>query len=202
MALCDREIREELKLGNIIYHPLIESNIQVNSIDVTLGENYYREITPATSPAIYNIWDRDDVKDVWKLYEAINSGNDKVIWIKPGERILAHTVEFIGGKNGLTTMMKARSSMNRAFISVCMCAGLGDSYYTNRWTLEITNHSRYYTIPLIVGRRVAQIIFFRTGKTETEYNGKYQGTTDMNKLISEWSPESMLPKLYLDKELE
>ncbi len=32
--------------------------------------------------------------------------------------------------------------------------------YINRWTMEITNNSRHYAIPLVVGRRVAQIVFF------------------------------------------
>ena len=44
---------------------------------------------------------------------------DQIIWIKPGETILGHTMEFIGGRNSITTMMKARSSMGRNFIEVC-----------------------------------------------------------------------------------
>ncbi|MCX8513508.1 MAG: hypothetical protein ORN26_00305 [Candidatus Pacebacteria bacterium] len=43
--------------------------------------------------------------------------------MRPGETILAHTNEFIGGRNHITTMMKARSSMGRSFIEVCKCAG-------------------------------------------------------------------------------
>jgi deoxycytidine triphosphate deaminase len=44
---------------------------------------------------------------------------DKVIWIDPGETILAHTQEFVGGDVSVTSMMKARSSMGRNFIEVC-----------------------------------------------------------------------------------
>jgi deoxycytidine triphosphate deaminase len=44
---------------------------------------------------------------------------DLIIWIKPGETILGHTMEYIGGKTSITTMMKARSSMGRNFIEVC-----------------------------------------------------------------------------------
>lgn len=32
--------------------------------------------------------------------------------------------------------------------------------YINRWTMEITNNSQHYSIPLVVGRRIAQIVFF------------------------------------------
>ena len=49
--------------------------------------------------------------------------SDRVIFLKPGETILGHTNEFIGGRKTVTTMMKARSSMGRNFIEVCKCAG-------------------------------------------------------------------------------
>ena len=45
--------------------------------------------------------------------------DEKIIWIQPGETILAHTQEFIGGRGSVTTMMKARSSLGRNFIEVC-----------------------------------------------------------------------------------
>ena len=43
--------------------------------------------------------------------------------------------------------------------------------------MEITNNSRYYSIPLVVGRRIAQIVFFDTEGIEQksyETTGKYQ----------------------------
>jgi hypothetical protein len=55
---------------------------------------------------------------------------------------------------------------------------MGDVGYINRWTMEITNNSRYYSIPLVVGRRIAQIVFFDTIGTiqgrSYEQVGKYQ----------------------------
>ena len=47
------------------------------------------------------------------------SPQDRIIWLKPGETILGHTNEFLGGRKTVTTMMKARSSMGRNFIEVC-----------------------------------------------------------------------------------
>ena len=103
-------------------------------------------------------------------------------------------------------MMKARSSLGRNFIEVCKCAGWGDIGYTNRWTMEITNNSKYYSIPLVVGRRIAQIIFFRTDRKDKtmetyEKSGKYQNESNINSLIHLWEPKMMLPKMYLDKEI-
>ena len=101
--------------------------------------------------------------------------------------------------------MKARSSLGRNFIEVCKCAGWGDVGYVNRWTMEITNNSRHYAIPLVVGRRVAQLIFFETGpilKKDYTDTGKYQTHQDMKKMKKEWSPNTMLPKLYLDRDIK
>jgi dCTP deaminase len=70
--------------------------------------------------------------------------------------------------------------------------------------MEITNNSRYYSIPLVVGRRVAQIVFFDTeGIVAKSYEreGKYQSTADVAQLMREWQPRAMLPRMYCDKEV-
>ncbi len=161
-----------------------------------------------------HVWGADTVeravpaKEAFKKYNFTWDGispTDKVIILRPGETILAHTNEFIGGKNHITTMMKARSSMGRNFIEVCKCAGWGDVGYVNRWTMEITNNSKNYIIPLVVGRRIAQIIFFETGPIlDTDQNyastGKYATSTDITTLKKNWQPSEMLPKLYKDRD--
>jgi dCTP deaminase len=198
--LCDTDILHEMKEGNIKISPFNENNLQSCSYDVTLGEYYYKE---KSQTGICNIWNKEDVINHWKLEKASLNSNfspdDQIILLSPGERILAHTQEFIGGLNNVTTMMKARSSMGRNGISVCLCAGFGDIGYINRYTMEITNHSRFATIPLVVGKRIAQILFFKTNTPQKTYISKYQSTQDLDKLIEIWKPEDMLPKLYLDR---
>ncbi len=175
---------------------------------------------------VYNPYDKDHVDRLWELGKAAPSKEqplnqealfkedwpyknikpeDEVIWIGPGEAILAHTSEFIGGcGNDITTMMKARSSVGRNFLETARCAGMGDVGYCNRWTMEITNNSRYHAIPLVVGRRVAQIVFFQTEPiTDDDYTelGKYQTVKDIEEMKQTWKPDSMLPKMYLDREV-
>jgi dCTP deaminase len=221
MALSDRRILEEMKKGDIVISPFNRDQLATSSYDVTLGEWFYREQPTKYNHSLYNIWSKDHMEHVWgadKVERAIKaseafkkynfewdgiSPDDKVIVLRPGETILAHTQEFIGGKDHITTMMKARSSMGRNFIEVCKCAGWGDVGYVNRWTMEITNNSKNYIIPLVVGRRIAQIIFFETGPIlERDYTktGKYASSTDVKKLAKEWKPESMLPRLWADRD--
>ena len=219
MALSDRKILEEMKKGDIVIEPFDRKNLATSSYDVTLGEYYFREKPTKYDHNIYNIWSKSHTDHVWgteperakKASEVFKkykfkwegiSPTDKVILLQPGETILGHTNEFIGGKNHITTMMKARSSMGRNFIEVCKCAGWGDVGFFNRWTMEITNISRHYAIPLVVGRRVAQIIFLETGpiiKSDYADTGKYQSSKDIKEMQKSWKPESMLPKLYKDR---
>jgi dCTP deaminase len=219
MALSDKEILKEIEAGRIIISPFDDKKVSTSSVDVTLGEWFFREKRPANHVHIYNMYNKAHTDSVWgtqaerapEAREVLKdfdftgiSPEDRVILLEPGETILAHTNEFIGGRETITTMMKARSSMGRNFIEVCKCAGWGDVGYVNRWTMEITNNSRHYSIPLVVGRRIAQIIFFRVGEIrEKDYteSGKYQSETDIEKLQASWKPEMMLPKVYDDREL-
>ncbi|MDQ3089969.1 MAG: dCTP deaminase [bacterium] len=222
MALSDKRILEEMKRGDILIEPFKKENLATSSYDVTLGEYYFREKRPKYLYNIYNIYNKKHTDRVWgtspekalgakDVLESVKFDyvgimpNDKIILLEPGETILAHTEEFIGGKDHITTMMKARSSMGRNFIEVCKCAGWGDVGYTNRWTMEITNNSSHYAIPLVVGRRIAQIIFFETGEIlNKDYtkSGKYQSATGIKEMKKNWKPTDMLPKLYNDRDIK
>ena len=239
--LSSKAITRYMEDGEIVIHPFNPHNLNTSSYDVTLGKYYFREQNNKDEYVsnIYNIYSEEHVKRVWgnpleaKPYsyykkQGVHLENihddELIIFINPGERILGHTNEFIGGRTTVTTMMKARSSTGRNFISVCLCAGMGDIGYYNRWTMEITNNSTNYKIPLVVGRRYAQIVFMDTegiytngNNTEdntenilnNSYNkddcysktGKYQTVDDLEELEKKWSPYDMLPKMYLDREI-
>ena len=214
-VLADRDVLFAIKKGDIIITPFNRDFLSNCSYDVTLGENYYRSDIPIgnhdgkpVAEFIFNPWSESATRTYWgkpNKAKEITEANaaqyslrvgQKYILISPGETLLCHTQEFIGGRNCITTMMKARSSLGRCGISVCRCAGWGDIGYINRWTMEITNASRA-VIVLPVGYRVAQIVFLLAGVPERPYNGKYQNSfTDINSLKQSWRPSMMLPHLY------
>jgi dCTP deaminase len=222
MALSDKKILAHMKAGTVVIEPFERANLATSSYDVTLGEWYFREQAPKAYKNIFNVYNKKDTDLVWGTeperapyarealkhfnmeFEGI-SPDDKVILLGPGETILGHTQEFIGGRESVTTMMKARSSTGRVFISVCKCAGWGDVGYVNRWTLEIQNSSRNYIIPLVVGRRIAQLVFFETGPIiagDYAATGKYQTSSDMRVIKKTWKPEMMLPRLWADRDIK
>jgi len=219
--LSDKAILRHREQGTIIIEPFCRENLSTSSYDVTLGPYYYREThrDPGTI-GIYNPYSEAMVHTIWGDYHTAEKhsewtartgiklenidADEQIIWLSPGETILGHTDEYIGGRKTVTTMMKARSSLGRNFIEVCKCAGWGDVGYTNRWTMEITNNSQHYSIPLVVGRRVAQIVFFECEgicASSYESDGKYQSTHCVEELKLNWKPTDMLPKMYKDREV-
>ena len=218
MVLSKSAILRNKEKNKVVIDPFVEANVGNCSYDVSLGEWYFRESHPKEGFTTYNPYSKKEVSRVWGLpqrakkakecidnFEGI-SEDDLIILIDPGETLLCHTKEFIGGRDNITTMMKARSSMGRNFIEVCKCAGWGDIGYINRWTMEATNNSKFYQIPLVVGRRIAQIVFFETENINENQDyskeGKYQGTTEVEDLKKNWCPEMMLPRLHKDREVK
>ena len=126
-----------------------------------------------------------------------------IVILRPGERILAHTNEFIGIRPPGTTSMQSRSTTGRVGVAACFCAGWGDPGYINRWTMEVNNINENHYVPIPVGWRMAQIVFEMTGPVDTEYantKSKYQTSTsnDLSEIKRLWTPEQMLPRAYKD----
>lgn len=215
----NKEIRQAVKDGHIICHPFINDNVAGSSIDVTLGEWYYRTERTGSS-GFYNPFDKKDVQRYFEgphkaethqkwaaangrqLFEGIPP-NHPIIVLRPGERILGHTHEFIGIKAPGTSTLQARSTWGRNGVAVCLDAGWGDPGYINRWTLEIYNMNQHESVILPAGERIAQMVFYETGPVEGEYkklSGKYQTnvSADLKNIIKKWRPEQMLPQAYKD----
>ena len=212
-----------MKKGTIVIDPFNDDNLKTTSYDITLGEWYWKERNPSGRHTVHNMYDQKSTEKVWEgpcraelaselrgrtgvTLENIPDGA-KVILLGPGETILAHTNEFIGGREICVAKMYARSSLGRNFIEVCKDAGWGDIGYFNRWTMEVTNNSKHFSIPLVVGRRIAQMVFYEVEPLKpldgdyVEEKGKYQISAELDELKKSWHPEMMLPRMHLDKEV-
>ena len=213
-VMSDLEILAAIKSGEVLCYPFNPQHVKGASIDVTLGEYFFVTDRSGLDP-YYNMYSERDVKryfgepmkaiphSEWcdkyghRLFEGI-APESLIIVLGPGERILAHTHEFVGIDSAGTTQMQARSSIGRNGIVVCKDAGWGDPGYRNRWTMEIQNDNHHHVV-LVVGTRVAQIVCLRTGPVLHLYKGdKYDTGNSLEATVQNWSPEDMLPKLYLD----
>ncbi len=203
-----------------MFHPYREEHIAGSSVDVTLGHWYYRTERPSEG-GFYNPFSKQSVDNYFSgaqkaeihkdwakkhgrsLFENIPADHP-IIVLRPHERILAHTHEFIGIKAPGTSTMQARSTWGRNGVAVCLDAGWGDPGYVNRWTMEIYNMNQHESVVLPVGERIAQVVFYTTGPVSLEYkklSGKYQSAVsdDLDSIITAWEPSQMLPRAYKDK---
>lgn len=215
----NRQIKQAIKDGHIVFHPYNDAHIAGSSVDVTLGEWFYRTERPSQG-GFYNPFDqkaveqyfsgalRAEIHQEWaekhgrKLFKNIPADH-RIIVLRPKERILGHTHEFIGIKAPGTSTMQARSTWGRNGVAVCLDAGWGDPGYINRWTMEIYNMNEHESVVLPVGERIAQMVFYETGPVDSEYkklSGKYQSaeSSDLASIITNWTPEQMLPRAYKD----
>lgn len=209
------QIVDAIAKGHIIQYPAAPELINASSIDVRLGHHFYRTDIQ-DGERVYNLFDEADItryfgeplvaqplKELGKLKELIGDEalrnidpTQPIILMRPHERILAHTHEFIGIKAPGTSSMQAKSTTGRNGIVVCKDAGWGDPGYINRWTMEIQNDNDEY-LPLQVGMPIAQIVFYHTGEVTGDYTtltGNYQASTNLEELVAHWHPSQMLPK--------
>lgn len=216
------EIKAAVKDGTIVSVPYNEAHVSEASLDFTLGHYFYKQEFQEEAK-VYNPFDPDDVARYFKgpleamshkdwcekygyqLFKNIPADHP-IIVLRPGERILAHTHEFVGIRaHGGAAEVRSRSSWGRNGVAICFDAGWVDPGYVNRITLEIYNLNMHESVVLPVGERVGQLIFHKTGLVDGDYSegrkgmsGKYQHTDDLQQLISTWSPDQMLPRNYKD----
>lgn len=217
------EIHQAVKDGTIVSVPFSPEHVSEASIDFTLGHYFFKQ-EYSEDNRVYNPFDEHDIERYFKgpleamphgewcerngyqLFENIPADHP-IIVLRPKERILAHTHEFIGIKaHGGAAQVHSRSTWGRNGVAVCFDAGWIDPGYINRITLEIYNLNQHESVVLPVGERMGQLVFYKTGEVEGNYadgrggiSGKYQGTSDLNELISNWKPTDMLPRGFKDK---
>jgi deoxycytidine triphosphate deaminase len=216
------EILEAIKQDVIVCSPFDAKHVAEASLDVTLGYHFYKQEFREEN-RVYNPFHEAEVKSYFKgpleaepmakycrehgLEPFANIPPEHpIIVLQPGERILAHTHEFVGIRaNGGAAEIKSRSSWGRNGVAVCFDAGWIDPGYINRITLEIYNLNQFESVVLPVGERIAQMIFHHTGEVEGSYekgrggvSGKYQTSDKLADLVKSWTPEQMLPRAFKD----
>ena len=219
----NREILAAIEEGTIVCTPFDPDNVSEASLDFTLGYYFYKQEFDDQS-SVYNPFDEAEVARYFKgplmaiphaewcehngFTRFCNIPDEHpIIVLRPGERILAHTHEFVGIRaHGGAAEVKSRSSWGRNGVAVCFDAGWIDPGYINRITLEIYNLNKHESVVLPVGERIGQLIFHQTGPVDGGYaggrggiSGKYQHTDDLTELIHSWRPETMLPRAFKDR---
>ena len=80
--------------------------------------------------------------------------------LRPGEVLLAHTVEQCNFADDTAALFRIKSSMGRVFLEH-MDAGWVDPGFHGSLTLEFKNMSNHHSILLRPGDRIGQLVFFK-----------------------------------------
>ncbi|HUB93993.1 MAG TPA: deoxycytidine triphosphate deaminase [Verrucomicrobiae bacterium] len=208
----NQQIRQAVADKHIVCHPYNEGHIGPTSIDVTLGFYYYR-LESTNGYTVYNPFDRDDIEryfdgpykaapyEQWCTLNGLKptidiSPEHPVIALGPGERILAHTHEFLGITPPGAYELHSRSSWRHNGIAVCFDADWINPGYINRLTLEICNMNNRELVILPVGERIAQVVFHETGEVKGDHSSQDADNLDLEALIRTWSPSLILPQVH------
>lgn len=173
MVLSDRSIREELKAGRIVIDPLNDDAIQPSSVDLRLDR-------------VFRVFRKDkrsqiDVREPSEGFtERVEVEEGTPFVIRPGELVLANTLETIALPTDIVARLDGRSSLGRLGLLVHATAGYVDPGWRGKLTLELSNAA---VLPIAVysGMKICQISFLRlTTPVERPYGSpglgsKYQG---------------------------
>ena len=154
MMLSDTEILEAIRKGEIIIDPFIEENIGPCSVDLTLSSNF-------TLFEEGQLIDSKRLGETFKTQAIETKGGG--IELKPGQFILAKTVEKIAVSKDIAATLEGRSSIARLGVFV-HAAGLVNpgSGLTKPVPMVLEVFSQNSSpVKLYPGMKIVQIIFYK-----------------------------------------
>jgi dCTP deaminase len=156
MILTRSEIHAEVCNKNIVLEPYTPSQLNPNSYNYRLG-SILREVRAESS-----------------LGEVAPDGEPFAIEVsgtllQPGRVYLGHTVETIGSRKYVVSLM-GRSSVGRLGLYLQLSADLGNLGDAHCWTLELTCVQPIVVYPNML---IGQITFWVPHGIVTEYEGPY-----------------------------
>lgn len=159
MILSDKTLRSLLAGGQLAISPLEDAQIQPASVDFRLGDSFSL-LQPQTKIQM----------DACPVYQTVQA--DRFL-LRPGQFVLATTMEYFRLPDNLTAFVEGRSSIGRLGLFI-QNAGWVDPGFEGEITLELFNASGC-KIELCAGRRVGQLVFAQLDRdAEKPYRGKYQ----------------------------
>jgi len=173
LVLSDRSIREELASGRLRIAPLSDDMLQPSSVDLRLDRLF--RVFDAGARETIDV--REPCDDCTRLV-TVDEGLPFVV--RPGQLVLANTLETITLPDDLVARLDGRSSLGRLGLLVHATAGYVDPGFSGKLTLELSNASPL-PIALYPGMKVCQISFLRlTTPVDRPYGSpglgsKYQG---------------------------
>ena len=170
MLLSDRDIRAELKAGDLGIDPLEDWQIQPASVDLRLGYGvgvfdlgHHVMVDPQRPPDLIRV--SADLCD---------------LIVRPGAFLLASTLEIVTMPAHLAAQIDGTSTLGRLGLVVHSTAGWVDPGFRGTLTLELSNAG---PLPIVLAPadKIAQLCLFRCSSPaerpygSPELRSRYQG---------------------------
>lgn len=173
MLLSHNQIKEFVNRG-VVEHAK-EAAINAASLDVHLGPLILVEPIMGT---VLDYAARD--KPNWHTVDIRNGS----YILKPGEFILAQTVEVFNLTNNISAEYKLKSSMARIGLEHMNAGWCDAGWHGSVLTLELKNMSRVNSIRLRPGDAVGQLVFFQHEPVEDSASYATRGRYNQDKTVS------------------
>jgi len=174
VILSDADLREYIRSGKLVVEPFTEEMVRENGLDLSLGEEL---CVAAPSTKVLEDMEPLDVNDAgseevlaeyYRCYRAV----DGEIVLRPEERALLHTREYIRMPNDLMGFVELRSTFAR--LGFLMPPTIIDAGFEGQLTVEVA--APPFPVEMRVGTRFLHVVFARLSRpVEKPYSGRYQG---------------------------
>lgn len=157
---------------NGVISPVVPDDINGTSIDVHLGHLILAEVPSSRQPV--SLHDKESIAlreiDITGMYYDL----------RPGEFVLAHTIEQFNLPDDISAEFKLNSSGARIGLENALATWCDPRWHSSVLTLELKNLTQYHTIRLHHGVRIGQMIFHRSDIPVPEHRsyavrGRYNG---------------------------
>ena len=163
MILSDRELEGYIRRGILVVKPLGRETIRENGLDLRLGENF--AIIRSLKETL-NIRGRVKIENYYKIRKA------KSFTLKPNERVLVSTLEYIEVPPNLIGFINLRSTFAR--LGLILPPTIVDGGFKGNLTVGLVGGS--FPVKLYAGERFLHLIFAKLASpVKKPYKGKYQG---------------------------
>lgn len=159
-------ILDHVKRGIIKINPFNLSNLGNASYDGTLDHTEFRRLKSANE--LVPITNDVDYKNYTEIFRPKNN----LLYLAPGETILARTREIIELPNNIIGAIDGRSRFARMFLTVHTTATYIQPGTSNRQILEISNIGRHTLALHTKDLRICQIYFMRCSGS-APHRGRY-----------------------------
>ena len=191
MILSAQQILEEIIQGGVIENALVD-NVNAASLDIRLGKfilvesNQYSIRDTGYMPKVLSLKQRDPLTTT-----KVDLEKEGSFVLRPGQFILAQSIEVFHLPDNISAEYKLKSSMARIGLEHLNAGWCDAGWNGSVLTLELRNLTTYHEIELCYGDKIGQMIFYKHHPVPTNHSYATKGSYNGDKEVSSAKPKQL-----------